>query len=39
MEKITFKEALCLRISLQDCLSQISDKQPNGHAQPLSAQA
>ena len=35
----TFKEALYLRISLQDYISQTDGRQPNGRAQPLSAQA
>lgn len=39
MEKITFKEALRLRISLQDYISQTDGRQPNVRAQPLSAQA
>ena len=39
MEKITFKEALCLHISLYEYISQTDGRQPNGRAQPLSAQA
>lgn len=34
-----FKRSSCLRILLQDCLSQTGGRQPNGRAQPLSAQA